>query len=106
MRIALLAATIALDALMPLACFAQSPAGVDLGAAAQESAAAARQSLSTLTALAQGASAQRLGFPSAADAEKADLGTPLSDFVVQLDDLRAWQPGTDPMRLLRSSGLI
>jgi hypothetical protein len=103
MRIALLAALIALA---PSACFAQSPGGVDLGAAAQESATAARQSLTTLAELAQGANGARLGFLSPGDAEKSELGTPWSDFIVQLDDLRSWQAGTDPMRLLRPSGLI
>jgi hypothetical protein len=103
MRIALLAVAISL---VPVACFGQSPAGVDLGAVAQESAAVAKASLSTLAALAKGENVGRLGFADPGDAERAELAAPLSDFIVGLDDLRSWQPGTDPMRLLRSTGLV
>jgi hypothetical protein len=103
MRITLLAAIIAMG---PVACFGQSPAGVDLGAAAQDSAAAAKASLPTLSALAQGENAPRLGFATPGDAERTELAPPLSDFLVGLDDLRSWQPGADPMRLLHSTGLI
>ena len=103
MRIALLAAVITL---ISGTCSAQNPAGVDLAAAAQESAAAAQQSLSTLAQLAKGDSAARLGFKSPGDAERTELGAPLSDFIVGLDDLKSWQPGSDPMRLLRTTGLV
>jgi hypothetical protein len=34
------------------------------------------------------------------------VAAPLSDFIVGLDALRAWRLGTDPMRLLRPTGLI
>ena len=103
MRIALLAVIIAL---VPVACFGQRPASVDLGAVAQESEAAAKASLSTLAALAKGENAARLGFPAPGDAERSELAAPLSDFIVGLDDLRSWEPGTDPMRLLRNTGLV
>jgi hypothetical protein len=104
MRTALLAAIVAI---MPAACFGQSPAGVDLAATAQESAAAAKQSLTTLAQLAKGDSnAVRLGFTAPGDADNAELGTPLTDFLVQLDELRTWKPGSDPMRLLKPTGLV
>lgn len=103
MRIALLATLIAL---VPAASFAQNPAGVDVAAVARDSAAAARQSLSTLAALSHGENATRLGFRTADEAARSDLGAPLSDFIVGLDDLRAWQPGKDPMSLLRATGLV
>lgn len=103
MRIALLAAVLAI---VPTASFSQSPAGVNLSATAQESAPAAREALSTLAVLARGESAVRMGFAAPGDAERTELATPLSDFIVGLDDLRAWQSGSDPMRLLRSTGLV
>jgi hypothetical protein len=103
MRIALLAAVIAL---VPAASFAQNPAGVDVAAVARDSAVAAKQSLSTLAALSHGENATRLGFRTAEEAAQSDLGAPLSDFIVGLDDLRAWQPGKDPMSLLHPTGLV
>jgi hypothetical protein len=103
MRIVLLAAVIAM---VPAACFGQNPGGVDLTAVARESAAAARQSLSTLAELAKGDNAVRLGFTAPGDAERSELAAPLSDFIVGLDDLRSWQPSTDPMGLLRPTGLV
>ena len=103
MRTALLAVIIAM---VPAACFGQSPAGVDLAANAQQSAAAAKQSLATLAELAKGENAIRLGFSSPGDADRSELGAPLTDFIVQLDELRAWQPGSDATRLLRPSGLV
>lgn len=103
MRTALLAAIIAI---VPAACFGQNPAGVDLAATAQQSAAAAKQSLSTLAELAKGDNAARLGFTAPGDVERSELGTPLTDFIVQLDDLRNWQSGSDPTRLLRPTGLV
>lgn len=103
MRIALLAAFVAL---VPVAGYAQNPAGVDLAATAQQSAAAAKDALPTLAELAKGENATRLGFAVTGDAERSELGAPWSDFIVQLDDLRSWQPGSDPMRLLRPTGLV
>lgn len=103
MRIVLLTAVMAI---VPVVCFAQNPGGVDLTAVAQESAAAARQSLPTLAELAKGDNAARMGFAAPGDAEKSELAAPLSDFIVGLDDLRSWQPGTDPMSLLRPTGLV
>lgn len=103
MRIVLLTVVMAMA---PVVCFAQNPGGVDLTAVAQESAAAARQSLPTLAELAKGDNAARMGFAAPGDAEKSELAAPLSDFIVGLDDLRSWQPGTDPMSLLRPTGLV
>lgn len=103
MRIVLLTAVMAM---VPVVCFAQNPGGVDLTAVAQESAAAARQSLPTLAELAKGDNAARMGFAAPGDAEKSELAAPLSDFIVGLDDLRSWQPATDPMSLLRPTGLV
>jgi hypothetical protein len=103
MRIVLLTAVMAI---VPVVCFAQNPGGVDLTAVAQESAAAARQSLPTLAELAKGDNAARMGFAAPGDAEKSELAAPLSDFIVGLDDLRSWQSGTDPMSLLRPTGLV
>jgi hypothetical protein len=59
---------------------------------AQESAAAARQSLPTLAELAKGDNAARMGFAAPGDAEKSELAAPLSDFIVGLDDLRSCNP--------------
>jgi hypothetical protein len=103
MRIVLLAAVMAM---VPAVCFGQNPGGVDLTAVAQESAAAAKQSLPTLAELAKGDNAVRMGFAAPGDAERSELAAPLSDFIVGLDDLRSWQPGTDPMGLLRPTGLV
>lgn len=103
MRIALLAAIIAL---VPVASFGQNPAGVDLAATAKDSAAAAQQSLSTLSALAANDNAERLGFAAPGDAAKSELGQPWSDFIVRLDDLRSWKSGSDAMSLLRPTGLV
>jgi hypothetical protein len=103
MRIVLLTAVLAM---VPMACFGQNPGGVDLTAVARDSAAAAKQSLPALAELAKGDNAVRLGFSAPGDAERSELATPLSDFIVGLDDLRSWQPSTDPMTLLRPTGLV
>jgi len=103
MRIVLLAAMMAM---VPAVCFGQNPGGVDLTAVARESAAAARQSLPTLAELAKGDNAARMGFAAPGDAERSELAAPLSDFIVGLDDLQSWQPSTDPMGLLRPTGLV
>jgi hypothetical protein len=103
MRIILLAAVMAM---VPAACFSQNPGGVDLTAVAQESAAAAKQSLPTLAELAKGDNAARMGFAAPGDAERSELAAPLSDFIIGLDDLQSWQAGTDPMGLLRPTGLV
>jgi hypothetical protein len=104
MRIILLAA--AVMAMVPAACFGQNPGGVDLTAVARDSAAAAKQSLPTLAELAKGDNAARMGFAAPGDAEQSELAAPLSDFIIGLDDLQSWQPGTDPMGLLRPTGLV
>jgi hypothetical protein len=103
MRIILLAVMMAM---VPAMCFGQNPGGVDLTAVARDSAAAARQSLPTLAELSKGDNAVKMGFAAPGDAERSELAAPLTDFIVGLDDLQTWQPGTDPMSLLRPTGLV
>lgn len=95
---------IALTAL-PMIGLAQGPAGADLSAQARDSKAVAQASLATLSELASKDSAA-LGFASPGDAQRAELSLPLSDFIIGLDSIRTWQANTDPLSLLRPTGLV
>lgn len=92
-------------ALMPFMCQAQSPGGVDLGAQAQASRSAAQASLPNLARLAA-RNSKALGFATPTEAQRAELSSPMSDFIIGLDTIRKFRPGTDPMSLLRSTGLV
>jgi len=104
MRVALLAA--AAVVVLPMASFAQKPAGVDLSEMQKSSESAAKSSLATLAELAKGESGRSLGFSAPGEADQAVLKQPLTDFIVGLDALRAWQPSDDAKALLKPSGLI
>jgi hypothetical protein len=68
-------------------------------AAARESRAAATAGLDTLRALAV-QHFQRLGFSDPTQAAGATLSTPMVEFYVRLDSLRAYSPGANPSALL------
>ena len=87
-------------------CFAEKPAGIDLATVAQESQAAAKASLATFNQLLTEENAQRMGFANPSEAGQSQLGAPLSDFLVGLDALREYQPGKDPMSLLKPTGQV
>ncbi len=87
-------------------CLAEKPAGIDIGAMAQESRSAAEASLVTFSQLVTEENAPRMGFTRPGDVTQSKLDTPLSDFVVGLDSLREYQQGKDAMSLLKSTGLV
>lgn len=63
---------------------------------------AAAQALRNLTALAQ-TNYRALGFDSVDQARAARLGQPVGQFVIELDRLKSYQPGTEASQLLTST---
>ena len=78
--------------------------GQDIQTMSKETQDVARQGLATLMQLATEKNFKLLGFDSLEEVKSATLGEPLADFIVPLDKLKAFQPGSDPARLLVSSG--
>jgi len=66
--------------------------------------AAAQRGLETMRALARQGNFAALGFTSAQEAEAATLDAPLHVFMVRLDQLQQYRPGTDPASLLQDTG--
>lgn len=62
---------------------------------------AAAQSLNTFQAIVTDQNFRQMGFESPGEVKTATLGQPLPVLMVQLDDLRAYRPGSDPGALLR-----
>jgi hypothetical protein len=68
---------------------------------------AAAKGLAAFRALAaDGDTYKDLGLPDAASAGKAALGTPERDFLIRLDALKAYKPGSDPEALLTDTRII
>lgn len=87
-------------------CLAQAPGGVDLRALATESQPAAQRALAIFGQLVTTENALEMGFSSPGDVARSELGTPLADFMIGLDAIRAYQPGQDPLPLLTSTGEV
>jgi len=49
---------------------------------------------------------QRLGFETASEIKSATLGAPILDYMIRLDELKAYEVGTDPHRLLRPTNQV
>jgi hypothetical protein len=62
--------------------------------------AAATESLSTFRQLVNAQNYKELGFESAEEVAKATLGEPIPVLVVSLNQLRQYEPGSDPNKLL------
>ncbi len=62
---------------------------------------AATRGLTTLQELGKRTNFKQMGFQSADQIGHAKLGEPFSVFMVELQDLRAYQPGSDANRLLK-----
>ena len=62
--------------------------------------AAANESLATFRQLVNAQNYKELGFESAEEVAKATLGEPIHVLVVSLNQLRQYEPGSDPNRLL------
>lgn len=68
---------------------------------------AAGKGLAVFKALAaDGETYKDLGLPDAASAGKAALGTPKRDFLIRLDALKAYKPGSDPEALLTDTKIV
>lgn len=65
-----------------------------------DSASAANQALATFRTLVNAQNYKDFGFDSADELANARLGAPLRVYFVRLDQLREYQPGSDPNRLL------
>jgi hypothetical protein len=62
---------------------------------------AAAQALATFQKLGKQTSFRAMGFESADEMSKATLDEPLQVFMVELNDLRGYQAGSDPNKLLK-----
>jgi hypothetical protein len=83
----------------------QSPSyGGTRGAEAAQPVAA--KALRTLGGLVNRENAQALGFDTPDQAKSAALGTPLEQFLIGLNDLKKFEPGSDPNSLLAPSGVL
>jgi len=82
--------------LSPSGAQAQTPAQYGIMRETQEIASSSLDTLQKLTK----ANFKAMGFESADEAAKSKLGDGLAVFVIGLDDLRKYTPGTDPNRLL------
>jgi hypothetical protein len=68
---------------------------------------AAAKGLAAFKSLASdGETYKDLGLPDAASAGKAVLGVPKRDFLIRLDALKAYRPGTDPEPLLVDTKIV
>jgi hypothetical protein len=67
---------------------------------------AATQSLATFRKLVTSENYKELGFESADQVANARLGAPLQIFIVKLDQLREYQTGSDPNRLLNEGAQL
>lgn len=68
---------------------------------ASETKDAATRALATFQKIAKQTNVKAMGFESADEIAGAKLGEPLSVFMVELQDLRAYTPGSDPEKLLK-----
>lgn len=76
---------------------AQTPAQPDV----RETKDIATRALVTMQKIGKATTAKAMGFKSADEMVNAKLGEPLSVFMVELDLLRAYKPGSDPNKLLK-----
>lgn len=65
--------------------------------------ATARKALQTLSALVTRENYKSMGFDSLQDAKSATLGIPLQQYMIRLDELKQYGPGTDLVQLLHST---
>jgi hypothetical protein len=79
--------------------------GVVAGAV-RDSQSVATQALSVFPKLVTEQNYKGMGFESADEARSAALGDPAVYFLVRLDELRDYQPGSDPTRLLHSADRV
>src|SRR5579863_5071430 len=83
------------------ACGTQQPARPPQSASPAE---AASNGLSTLRSLVNSNNYRSMGFESLDEVQSASLGEPLPVYMVRLDQLREFQPGGDPEKLLGEIG--
>ncbi len=67
---------------------------------------AARTGLRTFAALVNSKNFQAMGFDSAEQVQSATLGTPSQEFMIRLDELQRYKPGTDVSTLLHPTGRV
>lgn len=67
---------------------------------------AAREAVGTFAQLVTPKNAREMGFESPEEVRTATVGAPLPEYIVQLDELRRYDAGTSPGRLLHESGLF
>jgi hypothetical protein len=72
----------------------------------KETEAIASRSLDTLRQLVNSGNFKNMGFESAEEAAGATLGEPIAVSMVTLEDLRAYQSGADPEKLLKPSDKV
>jgi len=66
---------------------------------------AARQALSAFAQLVTPRNAVEMGFEKPEEVRSATIGSPLPEFLIRLDELRSYAPGSNPGRLLQATGL-
>lgn len=84
----------------------QGPGAANLRILADESQPTARGALVNFGKLVSEKNATRMGFAKPSDVQRAQLDTPLGDFIVRLDELGQYRAGSDPSALLHPTGQI
>jgi hypothetical protein len=85
---------------------AQAPGAASLRTLAEESQPSARGALLKFGKLVSEKNATRMGFARPSDLQRAQLDTPLGDFMVRLDELGQYRNGNDPTALLHPTGQV
>lgn len=85
---------------------AQGPRAANLRILVDESQPTARVALVKFGQLVSEKNATRMGFAKPGDVQRAQLDTPLGDFIVRLDELGQYRNGSDPNALLHPTGQI
>lgn len=66
----------------------------------------ARSALAEFSGLVTELNFKSLGFDTAGQVKEAALGDPIAEYMVRLDELKAFTSGTDPVSLLRPTGRV
>jgi len=66
----------------------------------------AKKSLETFSQLVTDKNYKQMGFDSPEEVRSATLGTPIQDFMVRLDRLKKYEPGSRPDDLLTATGQV
>jgi len=92
--------------LVMAAVLAVLPFGEQHAAVLKETQVAAQNTLSDYQQMVTKENFKRLGFETADEIKQATLGEPMLDYMVQLDDLKNYEAGTDPVKVLKPTNHV